>query len=98
MHCDVAIIGGGCGALWLSYELARRKRSVVLLEASPDLARYASTRGQNRLHNGALYATLYGRAYERLVDASAAGFRQLWEFSRAYAPGAISSGPGCVYI
>jgi glycine/D-amino acid oxidase-like deaminating enzyme len=98
MRCDVVIVGGGCGGLWLLHECLSRNHSAVLLEHSSQLGRFASTHGQNRLHTGALYAAVAGGKYSNLVKASVAGFDDLRAFSAAHVPDAIKPGPGCLYV
>lgn len=53
--CDVAIVGGGFFGCMIGQHLARRGRSVVLLEAGDRLLRRASYNNQARVHNGYHY-------------------------------------------
>lgn len=104
MDAEVIIVGGGCGGLWLLYELAKRRHSAVLLEDSDLLGRKASTRGQNRLHSGAMYVLGHigpdrrDTPLNNLVAACREGSRQLREFSLAYAPRGILNEPRCLYL
>jgi glycine/D-amino acid oxidase-like deaminating enzyme len=54
---DVVVIGAGCGGLFTSLELARRRRRCLLLDRAP-IGSYASTSNQGWLQSGALYAGL----------------------------------------
>jgi glycine/D-amino acid oxidase-like deaminating enzyme len=55
MKAQVIVLGGGCGGLWLIYELAKQGYSSVLIDG-PNVGGYASTRNQSWLHTGAFYA------------------------------------------
>lgn len=55
LRTDVAILGGGCAGLWLSYELAKYDIGSVVLDQQR-FAAFASTRNQGWLQSGALYA------------------------------------------
>ncbi len=52
---ETLVVGGGFFGAWLALELARRGRSVVLLERENELLRRASFHNQARVHNGYHY-------------------------------------------
>jgi glycine/D-amino acid oxidase-like deaminating enzyme len=54
-NCDALVIGGGVFGAWLALDLARRGRSVVLLERETALLQRASRQNQARIHNGYHY-------------------------------------------
>ncbi len=104
-EADIAILGSGCGALWLSYEMARRGFSCILIENGP-VSAYASQRNQSWLHTGALYATI---ASEEQDEAKREAFRVLAReclksaatirrFSRRYCPSALDWTSGCLFL
>jgi D-arginine dehydrogenase len=73
LHADVVVIGGGIAGVSLASELAL-DRTVVLLEAEPELGLHATGR------SAASYVPSYGPpVVRRLTAASLAGFRTLSE-------------------
>lgn len=55
MRTDIAIVGGGCGALWLHYWAIEAGLQSCLLSSVAGLGGFATSNGQNRLHSGAMY-------------------------------------------
>lgn len=92
MDIDLAIFGSGCGALWLLREFTRRRYKAIAFAESSSLGAFASTRGQNRLHSGAMYvvANEPQPRLSNMVQACQRGGALLQEYIAEHAPGARS--------
>ena len=55
MKTDLAIVGGGCAALWLYHLASQMGRDVRLIHPRRGFGGYATTNGQNRAHTGVMY-------------------------------------------
>jgi len=86
MKAQVIVLGGGCGGLWLLYELAKRHYCSVLIDG-PNIGGFASTRNQSWLHTGAFYA-LADQTF--VAQQCVLGRKALLEFCNQWAPGAIA--------
>jgi len=96
LSSDVIILGGGCGGLWLLYELAQRGISATLV-ADGGLGGYAATRNQSWLHSGAVFALInpYNTA---MVSSCQESSSLLRSFCEANGCSSALSGPGALFL
>lgn len=104
IETEVAIIGGGCTGLWVSYELARFGSPAVVLEYGP-FAQYASQRNQGWLHTGSLYAASVSENPDRdgtemfhLARTCLQASVRLRRFAKRHAREALNNGSSCLYL
>jgi glycine/D-amino acid oxidase-like deaminating enzyme len=100
---QVIILGSGCAALWLLYELSMRGYETILLDHHP-IGKFASTRNQSWLHTGALYATIeaeslaVGTSLMRTAQACKAASERIKTFCKQHAPRALEDNIGCLFL
>ena len=93
MKVQVAILGGGCGGLWLLHELARDYS--CLLVDSQVLARFASTRNQGWLQSGAFYAMI---GEDEAASECGRGSDEWQNFCDQHCPDAVETDSGCLVL
>jgi glycine/D-amino acid oxidase-like deaminating enzyme len=104
IETGIVILGGGCAAIWVSYELARRGHAPLVIEHG-DLAQYASQRNQGWLHTGSLYAVITGEnpgspddELIQLARTCLKASRSLKAFAKRNAPRAFYERSKCLYL
>jgi glycine/D-amino acid oxidase-like deaminating enzyme len=103
IESEIVILGGGCAALWVSYEMARRGWAPLVIEHG-SLARFASQRNQGWLHSGSLYAVITSEnpsGNEELIRLARTCLRSsshLKGFARRQAAGAFYQKSRCLYL
>lgn len=102
---EVAILGGGCAAIWLSYELTRQHYSCTLIEDGP-MGAHASQKNQSWLHTGALYSVVAAEeddqtkreAFRELAKACFKSSTDIRRFARRFCPSALDWRSGCLFL
>ncbi len=103
LETQVVILGGGCGGLWLLFELSRNSIQALLVEHM-SLGRYASTRNQSWLHTGALYGVILselGTEDEGLrttARACRSSFAEIREFCSRSCPDSLEHSSECLFL
>jgi glycine/D-amino acid oxidase-like deaminating enzyme len=94
MKAQVIVLGGGCGGLWLVYELEKRGYCSILID-NKEVGAYASTRNQSWLHSGALYAM---SGHDAVAKECIRGYKAVSDFARAQASSSIDEESGCMFL
>jgi hypothetical protein len=97
---QVAILGGGCAALWLLYELSQRGFEAILIDHHM-IGKFASTRNQSWLHTGALYAVSASKQESSLLHLAKtcrSEFPRVRQFCEKYVPNAIDHKSACLFL
>jgi glycine/D-amino acid oxidase-like deaminating enzyme len=91
---DVIVMGAGAAGLWIALRLTEAGARVLLLHA-PHRDGYSSTRNQNWLHSGALYAVFRAPGVTR---ECVAGSRTVLDFAERHDPSLIADAEFCYLL
>jgi glycine/D-amino acid oxidase-like deaminating enzyme len=103
MESEIVIFGGGCAAIWVSYEMARCGWAPLVIEHG-SMAKFASQRNQGWLHSGSLYAVIASENPSgeeeliRLARTCLTSSSRLKRFAQRQATGAFYQKSRCLYL